>query len=247
MIASLPMYDTPTTRAANDRLWKLIYAHYGCTGATLDRATDPHVTWEAPDLLLSQTCGLPYRRGLHGRVQLVGTPDYGVRGCPPGYYRSVIVVRRDDPRRHLADFEGALLARNDRRSQSGWAAIEGHLAENALGFSFAGRTLDTGGHAPSAQSVIDRRADLAALDAVTWTLIKRDNPQAGALRVLCTTRPTPGLPFISGLHQDADRLFDAVARAIARLSGRDRARLLIKGILKIPAEAYLAEPLPPEG
>ena len=245
MTASLPMYDTPTTRAANDRLWHLIRDDDSTTER--DRATDPHVTWISPDLLFSQTCGLPYRRELHGRVKLVGTPDYGVRGCPPGYYRSVIVVRHDDPRRDLAAFRGAVLARNDRRSQSGWAAIEGHLAETGLGFSFAGRTHDTGAHALSAQAVIDGRADLAALDAVTWTLIKRENPQARLLRVLCSTRPTPGLPYITSLRQDADRLFDRASQAIARLSGRDRARLLLKGIVRIPATAYLAEPLPPDG
>ncbi len=85
MTASLPMYDTPTTRAANDRFWHLIRED----DTELDRVTDPHVTWMSQHLVLSQTCGLPYRRDLHGRVKLIGTPDYGVRGCPPGYYRSV--------------------------------------------------------------------------------------------------------------------------------------------------------------
>jgi hypothetical protein len=67
------------------------------------------------------------------------------------------------------------------------------------------------------------------------------------LRVLCTTRPTPGLPFITGPAEDAESLFKAVSQAIVRLSGRDRARLLLKGIVKIPVAAYLAEPMPPEG
>jgi ABC-type phosphate/phosphonate transport system substrate-binding protein len=240
------MYDTATTRAANDRLWDITRHFLGYGPQQLDRRTDPHVIWEDPGLVLSQTCGLPYRSQLHGRVTLIGTPDYGLRGCPPGYYRSNIVVRRDDPRLHLRDFDGAMLARNDRRSQSGWAAIEGHLAENEYGFSFAGRTLDTGAHALSALAVSDGRADLAALDAVSWTLIKRETKLANALRVLCSTRPTPGLPFIASREQDAAPLFAAIAKAISALSTRDRARLLLKGIVAIPVEAYLREPVPPE-
>ncbi|WP_299829959.1 phosphate/phosphite/phosphonate ABC transporter substrate-binding protein [uncultured Roseobacter sp.] len=245
MTASLPMYDVASTRAANDRLWTDIRARYGAGPLTLDRTTDPHKTWEDPDLVLSQTCGLPYRSELHGRVQLVGTPDYGVRGCPPGYYNSVIVVRKEDPRNDLAEFDGARLARNDVRSQSGWAAVEGHLAENDLGFSFSGNALDTGGHARSAEAVAEGQADLASLDAVSWALIKRETSLAAQLRVLLCTRPTPGLPFITARGRDPGLLFTAVHSAISALSAHDRARLLLKGIVAIPATDYLAEPLPP--
>lgn len=245
MTASLPMYDVASTRAANDRLWTGIRTRCGAGPLTLDRTTDPHETWDDPDLVVSQTCGLPYRSELHGRVQLVGTPDYGLRGCPPGYYKSVIVVRKEDPGRTLAAFEGARLARNDVRSQSGWAAIEGHLSENGFGFSFAGNTLDTGGHALSAEAVADGRADLAALDAVTWILIKRETSLGARLRVLLSTRPTPGLPLITARGRDPGPLFIAINSAISALSARDRARLLLKGIVAIPETDYLAEPLPP--
>lgn len=245
MTASLPMYDVASTRAANDRLWTGIRIRYGAGPLTLDRTTDPHQTWEDPDLVLSQTCGLPYRSELHERLQLVGTPDYGVRGCPPGYYKSIIVVRKEDPRSDLAAFEGARLARNDVRSQSGWAAIEGHLAENGFGFSFAGNTFDTGSHALSAEAVAEGRADLASLDAVTWTLIKRETSLTTQLRVLLSTRPTPGLPLITAHGRDPGPLFVAIQSAISALSTRDRARLLLKGIVAIPATDYLAEPLPP--
>ncbi|MCV3270413.1 phosphate/phosphite/phosphonate ABC transporter substrate-binding protein [Roseobacter sinensis] len=245
MTASLPMYDTASTRAANDRLWALIRSAHGSGPEVLDRQTDPHDTWNNPDLLLSQTCGLPYRSGLHERVALVGTPDYGVEGCPPGFYRSVVVIRKTDPRDALAAFEGAVLARNDARSQSGWAAMEGHLSENGHRYSFLGRTLDTGSHAASAQAVAEGRADLAAIDAVTWRLLSRDTEVATDLRVLVSTRPTPGLPLISAKRDETARLFDAVDQAIKALSPPDRARLMLQGVVKIPASAYLAEPLPP--
>lgn len=245
MTASLPMYDTPVTRQANDRLWALIRDQLPDAPPDLDRTTDPHVTWQDPDLVLSQTCGLPFRSELHDRVKLVGAPDYGLTGCPPGYYRSVIVVRKDDPRQLLAEFRGATLARNDVRSQSGWAAIEGHLAENNFDFSFAESILETGGHLSSARAVAAAGADLASLDAVTWALICRDDPVSEDLRVLAGTRPTPGLPFITGPGQDAARMLTCLRNAVAGLSAADRDCLMLRDVVFIPPEVYLAEPFPP--
>ena len=105
MIASLPMYDRPETAAANDRLWAGIRDRLRAEGlpapeALIHGASDLWPQWTSPDLVLSQTCGYPYRSRLHGQVLLVGTPDYGVDGCAPGHYRSVFVARADDPRGH---------------------------------------------------------------------------------------------------------------------------------------------------
>jgi ABC-type phosphate/phosphonate transport system substrate-binding protein len=244
MIASLPMYDRPSTSGANDRLWKAIREAYGRGPADLDRSEDPHVTWERDDLVLSQTCGLPYRSGLHGRVHLVGTPDYGVPGCPPGYYRSCLVVRADDPRRTTADLAEAVLARNDIRSQSGWAAFTAHLAAEGISRAPESPILDTGSHAASARAVHDGRADVAALDAVSWTLLRREESWTQRLRVLAVTAPTPGLPLITGPREDADRLFAAVRSAIAALAADDRAALLLKDIVRIAPHHYLDVPMP---
>jgi hypothetical protein len=45
------------------------------------------------DLLLAQTCGLPFRRDLWGRVAYVATPAYDLPDCPAGWYRSALVAR----------------------------------------------------------------------------------------------------------------------------------------------------------
>ena len=68
--------------------------------------------WLHPDLILGQTCGLPYISKLCDKVELVGTPDYGVEGCPPGFYHSTLVSSSADPRRHLSEFLGSTLAFN---------------------------------------------------------------------------------------------------------------------------------------
>lgn len=247
MIASLGMYDRAETAAANDRLWAAIRDGLRARGvAAPDALTRGEAAywpaWEGPALVLSQTCGFPYRARLHGRVTLIGTPDYGVEGCAPGHYRSVFVARADDARGRLEDFDGTALAYNEALSQSGWAAPQNHAAAHGLRFP-AG--LQTGGHRASAQAVAGGRADLAALDAVTWRLLSRWEDFAGRLKVVGQTDPTPGLPFIAGPGADAAATFDAVAEAIAGLSDADRAATGLRGLIRIAPEAYLAVPTPP--
>ncbi|MGD9293725.1 MAG: PhnD/SsuA/transferrin family substrate-binding protein [Roseobacter sp.] len=237
MIASLPMYDFAGTRTANDSLWQAIRENYGHGPLSLDRSGDPHVHWQRRDLVLSQTCGWPYRKILHGKVRLVGTPDYGVPGCPPGYYRSFIVVRRDDKRSELDDFRDARLARNDHRSQSGWAAVEECIRVDRLS-----DIIETGSHVNAMRLVAKGGADFAAIDAVTWALLERDTDETRALRILTATSPTPGLPFITSLHEHAGRMFSAIEHAIWKMQGADRERLMLRGLVAIPAHDYLAMP-----
>lgn len=246
MIASLPMYDRAETAPANDRLWMRIRdglrAAGGAAPEALTRGGDLWDHWLSPDLVLSQTCGFPYRTRLHGKVTLIGTPEYGLPGCPPGHYCSVFVARADDPRQTLSDFDGASLAYNEAQSQSGWAAPQTHAA--GLGLRLR-PGVQTGAHALSAQAVADGKADLAALDAVTWGLISRWDAVAAGLRVVAVTDPTPGLPLIARAGADAVSLRCIVADAIAAMPDADRDATGLRGLVLIAPEAYLAVPTPP--
>ena len=246
MIASLTMYARPQLAGAHARFWDLIRAnlrHAGIEGpAHLSQQAKAVSVWQSPDLLIGQTCGMPYRTWLHDKVTLVGTPDYGLKACPPGYYRSALVVRADDPRNDLYAYQDAIFAYNQTISQSGYAAPYGHLAPK--GFWFRNR-LKTGAHVHSARSVAEGRADIAALDAVSWRLMRMHEDWASDLRVLDWTEPTPGLPLITAKAHDAQVIFAAVQTAIRQLQTADRAALGLKGILHIPAERYLSIPNPP--
>ncbi len=247
MIASLGMYDFGPTVAANDRLWALIRDGLRARGIDapvgLTRGEAAHwAAWASPDLILSQTCGYPFRARLHDKVTYVGTPDYGVEGAAPGHYRSVFVVRRDDPRATLTDFDGARFVYNEPLSQSGWAAPQTHAAGLGLRLPAA---IQSHGHRLSAQAVVEGRADIAALDAVTHALMQGVDPAVARLRVIALTEPTPGLPLITAQGRDPAPIFDAVAKAIGDLSPTDRATLRLKGLVRIPAADYLAVPNPP--
>ena len=242
MIASLGMYDMAPVQAANDRFWSLVRAKLGYGPDRLTRDRDLWEIWQSPDLLLAQTCGMPYRTRLHDEVALVGTPDYGLDGCPPGYYRSVLVVRADDPRQSEDAFAGARFAYNEPVSQSGWAAPMVHLRARGVQM---GELVQTGAHVASAQAVADGRADLAGLDALTWALMGDHAKVTQRLRVLASTEPTPGLPYITARNRDAQAIATALREAISELTAQDRAALYLRGLIAIPAEAYCAVATPP--
>ncbi|UWR22201.1 phosphate/phosphite/phosphonate ABC transporter substrate-binding protein [Sulfitobacter sp. S190] len=241
MPASLPMYERPEVQDAHDRYWALIRDALALRGVTaparLQRGGDDAAIWRDPGLVLSQTCGLPYRAALHGRVHLVGTPDYGLPDCAPGTYRSALVVHRDSTAIRCADLPAPRFAYNSVMSQSGWAAAQTHLPPDGRAFA---QTLETGSHIASARAVAQGAADIAALDAQTWRMIRRYEPWSDRLRMLEWTAPTPGLPYITGPEQDADAVFDAVQTAIAALTTADRQTLDLRGIVRIPAASYLA-------
>ena len=247
MIANLMMYQRPQLAQAHDRFWALIRANLKNAGVdspeTLSQDAEEFFVWKHPDLVLSQTCGMPFRTWLHDKVNLVGTPDYGLEGCPPGYYRSAIVVRADDPRQHISEFRDETFAYNQTFSQSGYAAAYWHLKPHGFWFK---NTLHTEQHLKSARAVAEGDASIASLDAVSWRLMQQYEPFAKNLRVLALTEPTPGLPMITSKSQDPDVIFNAVNTALEMLEVSDRALLGINAITRIPKEDYLAIPNPDE-
>lgn len=240
------MYDWPKVSGSTDCLWAAIRDALRSNGQPapdqLSRGFGVWEAWESADLVLAQTCGMPYRTRLHGQVNLVATPDYGLPDAPEGHYYSQIVVRHDDSG-ELGDFIDRTLAFNGQDSQSGWAAAQNHAARQGWCFT---HTLHTGAHRESARAVIERRADIATIDAVTWRFYADHFPdEAARLRIIGHTEPTPGLPFITSRARPAAIVADAVAEGIAALDPSAREALGLKGVVSIAPEKYLAVPTPP--
>jgi len=241
VIASLPMYDQPSQRAANDALWAQIRAALGYGPEQLTRGGDLWAQWTAPDLALSQTCGLPFRAKLHDRVALVGTPDYGLAGCPPGYYNSVIAVRSGSGLTAPEELAGKRMAYNEALSQSGWAAPCGFLEAHGV---TPGALVQSGAHQASAEMVAEGAADFAALDARAWQIFEEHTELGEKLTVIARTEPTPALPFITAQGGDTGAIRSAMQAALDALPERHRQRLGLRSVLHIPAEDYLALPIP---
>jgi ABC-type phosphate/phosphonate transport system substrate-binding protein len=236
------MYDYPHTRASNTLLWTLIREKLGYGPAELTHDSDLWYIWQSPELVFSQTCGLPFRAGLHETVQLIGTPDYGLIDCPAGYYNSVIVVSSASNIKDLKSLEGRSMAYNEGLSQSGWAAPQAHLKQANVSFKTGPRT---GSHKASAQAVVTSGADFAAIDALTWEMLRVNIPEVtDKIRVLDRTLPTPALPYITSMPQDAITIANAIESAIKSLPAAARETLHLKGLVRLSPCAYLEMPLP---
>jgi ABC-type phosphate/phosphonate transport system substrate-binding protein len=239
-LAALPMYDWPELAPATDRLWVALRDALRAEGVAapdgLDREIPLGQAWTDPGLVLGQTCGLPLVRDLAGRVEVVGAADYALPGCPPGWYRSAVVVRRDAEARELAAFRGRRIAINGRDSQSGWASILHHVRPD--GEAFFGAAMVSGAHRESVRMVAKGAADLAAIDCVSWRYARRFVPEAAGLRVLFLTSATPGLPFIAAAGTDRARHLRALRAGFAALDAPARQHLGIAGFAPLAAADY---------
>ncbi len=248
-LASLFMYDMPEFRQANESWWQGLagaMAREGIDGiprCLTGDVPDPMAHWVSPDLLFSQTCGYPFTHALSGKVALVATPAYDCDGCRGTNYRSLILVRAEDPLEGLSGLQGRRAVVNAFDSQSGFSALRFAVAPFAREGRFFGRIEESGGHLASMAAVRQGSADVCAIDAVTYALAARYRPPAvGGLRVLAQSPEAPGLPYITAAGVSADRLQrlrNAVLNAMETpdlLSAREA--LLITGAEVLPDSAY---------
>lgn len=241
-VAFFPMYQMRGARQHAEVLWACLRDSIRKAGLDAPERVDDFVPrtkgWLHPELILGQTCGLPYVLKLRGKVELVGTPDYGVEGCPPGFYHSTIVVSRNDRRTDLSEFRDSTLAFNGEDSQSGYAAIMRAVAPLAREGRFFGLAIHSGSHEASMQLVKRGLADVAAIDSITWRMSREFDPSSNELRAVTTTEPTPGLPFITATGNPAKKILEAAREGIASLPDQTRNAFGLRGILAFEKSDY---------
>lgn len=248
MQASLPMYDWPELRAATDAWWAALAQAFAAEGirdapARLVHDVPGPELWDAPELLLSQTCGYPLTHEWAGRLSLVATPHYAADGCSGPDYCSFVVVRRADGLSSIEHLRGRTAAFNDPMSQSGYSALRSVVAPYARARQFFGVVIETGGHLASLEAVMRGGADVCAVDSVVWALAGRHRPEfAEALEALAVSPTAPGLPYVTRPDVAAgtlDRMRAALERAFADpgLAGI-RTALLLDGVSVPGAAAY---------
>lgn len=239
MTASLPMYARASNRAAHDALWALIKdgLHDRAVAApdTLDHDIDHIDSWAHPNLVLGQICNLPLRTTFADKVTPIGAADYGLEGCPLGYYRSVFVVRNDCPATSPQQMAKTRFVFNEPLSQSGYGSAQVWAQEH--GFAFV-PFLKTGSHRASIAAVATGNGDIAAIDAQTWLIECAENTQTKRLKIIGHTNPSPGMTFITRKGQDSRPYFDAIHDAITQLAPKHAQVLRLKSIVALPKVAY---------
>jgi hypothetical protein len=246
MIASLQMYKRPELVEAHDHFWKCLKSNLKDAGINapdrLAQDVPEDNPWLSPDLVFAQTCGMPYRLFLHGKVTLIGTPDYAIPSCPPAHYKSAAIVNKNNIKESISEYKNALFAYNGKHSQSGYASAYNDLKKE--GFFFENQTC-SGGHLNSAKLVASGNADIAYVDAMSLKLIEEHEDFYDDLHILRWSDPVPGLPYITALGSDQKLWFNIIHKTIKNLDPVVAQKLHLKGFVYIPAEEYLSIPNPP--
>ena len=236
------MYDRPELRAAHAAFWDEIKSALGYGPETLTQPADLWDFWRAPDLVLGQTCGLPFRAKLWRDVHYVATPDYQLPDCPAGYYNSVFLVRDDSPVYKLSDLSEATFAYNEALSQSGWAGPISYLHRHDIRPKHG---IMTGAHLSSIAAVTAGQADFCAVDAHTYRLFQRYDNTASCMREIARTDPTPALPMICALAYDPSQIALALRCALDQLCSSYRQELGIAGYVTLDVATYRNVNTPP--
>lgn len=255
MFASLPMYDFAEVSAATEAFWQALREEILLRMSDIDlaqarmptdRINDLYDHWQAPDLLISQTCGFPLTHALRGKVRYVATPIYAAPGCgDKGDYCSMLLVREDSSIGNFADVAGKRFAFNGRDSQSGYNAMSWMTMAQAddTPDTFFGEEIQSGSHRQSLAMVAEGHADICAVDCVSYALIAKYAPvETANLRILGQTPKAPALPFITSL-KTSDTMLQELRSSLASVVMRPDLRnvlntLFLKNFSVRPLQSY---------
>ncbi len=235
-VVSIAMYPFEPLRSAIGSLWASVTRHLEWGPSTLDWEELPPDVWRHPDLFLAQACGWPLVNQLVDEVAVVGTFAYDVPGAADGRYQSVLISRAVS----LAEVRrlpNVVAAANAPDSLSGWISLQ------RVWDGVAPAMVKTGSHLESVRAIADGRADVASIDAVTWSLISTLEPlMVSGLSVVGNGPTVPCLPLVVPLllSDRVDDLRAAFTAAVADPAMADAcAALRISAFVPLDLDDYL--------
>ncbi|MGB3127790.1 MAG: PhnD/SsuA/transferrin family substrate-binding protein [Pseudomonas sp.] len=205
--AELLMYVAPEpVQQANQAWLTRLLERLSLTRLNADHL-DLHGLWLAPELLVTQTCGYPLMTQLRGQVRVIGRPRYELAHSSLGDHCSLLLTREDNPRTALADFFDSRGVINGHDSNSCMNLLRERLAPLQRDGRFFASVGISGAHRESLRWLREDRADLAAIDSVTFDYLARFAPQEVAgLRIVTHSAPSPTLPYIGPLDLSDERV-----------------------------------------
>ena len=239
--ASLPMYDFPEVRDATDAWWAGVRKHMqrsGVTEAPLQLQHDIPVKtlWQHDELFLSQCCGFDVVYGFKDSLDVLMITDWAVEGCHDGHYSSWIVVHEDSPYQHISELYNGTAVINGRESHSGMNSLLTLAAPYSKDGFFFQKINESGAHVDSLIAIQHKTADVAAIDCVTYQLLKTYRPSTIAgIRIIGQTDSAPAHPYVTSSSTPKEtqlRMRDALDAAFndSSLDGARETILLKKGI-----------------
>ncbi len=205
--------------------------------------------YTSPNLIAAQTCGYPFISHWADTHQPLAVALFDVPGCTSnigknnetGQYSSWFIARADYAANSLPQFRNTRVALNSEDSNSGMNVLRYAISQIAQSKTFFSERLLTGEHKQSMSAVADGRADLAAIDVVTYALIKELEPElCQQLKIVGRSVLTTGLPFICANHSGLirDDLHIAMNHAVGQMEPEARELLHLSGFAPVSAQDY---------
>jgi ABC-type phosphate/phosphonate transport system substrate-binding protein len=152
------MYPFDALRPAWERLWSAVHERLPWTPAEVRTAGDVHPHWTDPQCVVAHVCGYPVAAALPER-SVVGAFALRLADADGFRYRSVLV----------SGGSGSRLAANSDDSLSGWISALATIDVDDVTF--------TGSHEASLEAMAAGDADMAMVDALTLTHLRRLRPE----------------------------------------------------------------------
>jgi ABC-type phosphate/phosphonate transport system substrate-binding protein len=236
------MYPFEPIRPAWDTLWTAVHRSAPWTPSTLRWTDDVHATWSDPNCVVGQACGWPVAALLRDTVEVVGAFTLTVPGARGHRYRSVLVGRDGRPLSELVD-AGAIAVANSADSLSGWISFLAAARDAGATGRWPGEVIWSGAHIESLRHLRDGRADVACIDAISLTHIKRHYPDLVAgLHEIGNGPLVPSPPVIVPAATPGaivDSLRDALTWAVSAAAVADAcSALCIDGFVSLDRTEY---------
>jgi ABC-type phosphate/phosphonate transport system substrate-binding protein len=196
-----------------------------------------------PRLFLGHTCGYPLMKHLQDAVTPFCVPVFKVAGVSGNLYSSRIIVAADADVSSLADCRNRIAAINSSDSNSGMNVFRHAIAKLNPAAPFFAEVINSGGHLHSLTAVAERRADVAAIDCVSFQLIEDRWPELTArVRSIGDSVKTCGLPLVlpeSNLTStNTGELLAALNEALDQLDPRLKQRLRLSHFESVSLDDY---------
>ena len=196
-----------------------------------------------PGLLFGHTCGYPLMKHLQDAVTPFCVPVFKVAGVSGNLYSSRIIVAADADISSLTDCRNRIAAINSRDSNSGMNVFRHAIAQLNPATPFFAEVIISGGHLHSLTAVAEGRADVAAIDCVSFQLIEDRWPQLTArVRSIGDSVKTCGLPLVlpnSNLAAtNTGEILAALNKALDQIDPRIRQRLRLSHFESVSLDDY---------
>ena len=196
-----------------------------------------------PSLWFGQTCGYPLITSLRDTLTPISVPIFDVDGCDHTSYSSLLIVSEDSEIKTLEDCQGLRAVINTSDSNSGMNVLRHAVAAFYQQGTFFAELQISGSHLQSLTEVANQRADIAAIDCVSYRFIEDAWPDLTArVRSIGFSAKTCGLPFVMPKSSAGNNNFEGITgslnHALSMLDDNYRNDLHLKGFEQVDIGEY---------